>query len=83
MAGKHDWQTMWDCGPRLSMGTELRGSAGKLSLMRTLYSYQSSAKSLGIDVGDGQRDDVNTRCLQGISKFNLQKLNIETRIELS
>src|SRR6202041_3450159 len=46
--------------------------------------YQSSAKSLGIDAGDGQRDDVNTRCLQDISKkLNLQKFNIENRVELS
>jgi len=31
--------------------------------------YQSSAKSLGIDAGNGERDDVNTRCLQNISKI--------------
>jgi hypothetical protein len=31
--------------------------------------YQSSAKSVGIDAGDGQRDEVNTRCLQDISKI--------------
>ena len=31
--------------------------------------YQSSAKSIRIDAGDGQRDDVNTQCLQDISKI--------------
>jgi Protein of unknown function (DUF1572) len=36
--------------------------------------YQSSAKSLGIDAGDGQRDDVNTRCLQDISKIESPKI---------
>jgi glycosylphosphatidylinositol transamidase (GPIT) subunit GPI8 len=50
--------------------------------------YQSSAKSFVIDAGDEQRDDVNTRCLQDISKIEspkieLQKLNIEARVELS
>jgi len=36
--------------------------------------YQSSAKSLGIDAGDGQRDDVNTRCLQDISKIESPRI---------
>jgi hypothetical protein len=40
--------------------------------------YQSSAKSLGIDAGDGQRDDVNTRCLQDISKIESPELFVFT-----
>ena len=58
---------MWGLRPSSVHGN------GALSLIRTLYFYQSSAKSLGIDAGDGQRDDVNTRCLQDISKIDISK----------
>jgi hypothetical protein len=54
------------CKVRLS-GKENRGPVeveGEITPV-----YQSSAKSLGVDAGDGQRDDVNTRCLQDISKI--------------
>ena len=46
--------------------------------------YQSSAKSLGIDAGDGQRDDVNTRWLQDISKIESPKIEYrsQSRVEL-
>jgi hypothetical protein len=47
------------------------------------FLYQSSAKSLGIDAGDGQRDDVNTHAVRTFQKLNLQKLTIEARVELS
>jgi hypothetical protein len=35
---------------------------------------QSSAKSLGIDAGDGQRGEVNTRCHQDISKIESPRI---------
>jgi hypothetical protein len=48
--------------------------AALVKVAPVFLSYQSSAKSLGIDAGDGQRDDGNTRCLQDISKIESPKI---------
>jgi hypothetical protein len=35
-----------------------------------------------IDAGDGQRDDVNARCLQDISKTDISKIEYCSQIKL-
>jgi peptidoglycan/LPS O-acetylase OafA/YrhL len=66
------WKSPRGLGPLLSLGT------------RNYEIYQSSAKSLGIDAGDGLRDDVNAGCLQDVSKIEHSKIEYcsQSRVEL-
>src|ERR1700693_3284191 len=73
--------------PTLTRGLETVASLFVLNYSVSEWSashYQSSAKSLGIDAGDGQGDDVNTRCLQDISKIESPKIEYcsQSRVEL-